>query len=84
MNLRMRFHSWRRLIGLGRVSIPPQEKNPLNRWLVRGYRPFLDRVLGRPVVTIVVGIVLHALTAFPIMRLGGEFLPPLDQGGLLR
>ena len=28
-----------------RGSIPPEERNPLNRWLVRAYRPLLDRVL---------------------------------------
>jgi Cu(I)/Ag(I) efflux system membrane protein CusA/SilA len=66
-----------------RGRIPPEEKNPLNRWLVRGYRPVLDRVLGRPRTTIVIGIVLLAFTAFPILRLGGEFMPPLDEGDLL-
>ena len=31
-----------------RGRIPAEERNPLNRWLVRGYRPVLDRVLERP------------------------------------
>jgi Cu(I)/Ag(I) efflux system membrane protein CusA/SilA len=66
-----------------RGKIPPEEKNPLNRWLVRGYRPLLDRVLIHPRITIAVGVVLLALTIFPILRLGGEFMPPLDEGDLL-
>ena len=35
------------------------------------------------VPTIGVGVVLLALTAVPILRLGGEFMPPLDEGDLL-
>ncbi|MFC4312545.1 efflux RND transporter permease subunit [Steroidobacter flavus] len=66
-----------------RGRIPAEDKNPLNRWLVRGYRPLLDRVLERPVVTIAVGVVLLAFTAVPILRLGSEFMPPLDEGDLL-
>ncbi|MGH8239963.1 MAG: efflux RND transporter permease subunit, partial [Steroidobacteraceae bacterium] len=66
-----------------RGKIPPEEKNPLNRWLVRAYRPVLNRVLLHPRITIVAGVVLLALTAFPFLRLGGEFMPPLDEGDVL-
>ena len=66
-----------------RGKIPPEEKSPLNRWLVRAYRPLLERVLVHPRTTIVVGLVLLALTAFPFVRLGGEFMPPLDEGDVL-
>jgi Cu(I)/Ag(I) efflux system membrane protein CusA/SilA len=66
-----------------RGNVPREEKNPLNRWLQRGYRPVLERVLARPTTTIVVAVVLLAITAFPILRLGGEFMPPLDEGDLL-
>ncbi len=66
-----------------RGRIPSEDGNPLNRWLVRGYRPLLERVLLRPWTTIIVGIVLLAITAFPILQLGGEFMPPLDEGDVL-
>jgi copper/silver efflux system protein len=66
-----------------RGTIPPEDRNPLNRWLVRAYRPLLDRVLGHPRATLAVAIVLLALTALPVARLGGEFMPPLDEGDLL-
>ena len=66
-----------------RGRIPREDRNPLNRWLVRAYRPLLDRVLARPRAAIAVGVVLLALTAFPFLRLGGEFMPPLDEGDLL-
>jgi len=66
-----------------RGKIPPEEKNPLNRWLVRGYRPLLDRVLIHPRITIAIGVVLLAFTIVPILHLGAEFMPPLDEGDLL-
>jgi copper/silver efflux system protein len=66
-----------------RGRIPAEDRNPLNRWLVRGYRPVLERVLRYPRATIAVGIVLLALTIIPIVKLGGEFMPPLDEGDLL-
>jgi Cu(I)/Ag(I) efflux system membrane protein CusA/SilA len=66
-----------------RGRIPPEDRNPFNRWLMRGYRPLLDRVLMRPRTTIAIGVALLALTAFPILRLGGEFLPAFDEGDVL-
>ena len=66
-----------------RGKIPPEDRNPLNRWLVHGYRPVLERVLARPRTTIVIGVLLLAITAIPILQLGGEFMPPLDEGDLL-
>jgi Cu(I)/Ag(I) efflux system membrane protein CusA/SilA len=66
-----------------RGRIPRESDNPLSRWLVRGYRPVLERVLQRPGTTIAVGVILLAITAFPILQLGGEFMPPLDEGDVL-
>jgi Cu(I)/Ag(I) efflux system membrane protein CusA/SilA len=66
-----------------RGRIPREERNPLNRALVRTYRPLLDRVLRAPGMTVAVSLALLGLTAIPVLRLGGEFLPPLDEGDLL-
>jgi copper/silver efflux system protein len=66
-----------------RGRIPEEDRNPLNRWLVRGYRPALERVLQRPWTAIAIGVVVLVLTAFPILRLGAEFMPPLDEGDIL-
>ena len=66
-----------------RGRIPAEERNPLNRGLMRIYRPMLDRVLQSPRATIVVSLVLLALTVIPILRLGGEFMPALDEGDIL-
>ena len=66
-----------------RGRIPDEQKNPLNRVLIRAYRPLLDAVLRWPRATIAVALVLLAATAWPMLRIGGEFMPPLDEGDLL-
>ena len=66
-----------------RGRIPHETSNPINRFLMAAYRPLLEAVLRFPKLTLVVAAVLLALTAIPVSRLGGEFLPALDEGDLL-
>ncbi|MBV6323748.1 efflux RND transporter permease subunit [Duganella violaceipulchra] len=66
-----------------RGRIPDEQKNPLNRWLIALYRPLLEIVLRRPKTTLVVAGLIAFVTIWPMSRLGGEFMPPLDEGDLL-
>lgn len=66
-----------------RGKLPDEARNPLNRWLIAAYRPLLDAVLARPKTTLAVAALLFLTAAWPVSRLGGEFLPPLDEGDLL-
>jgi Cu(I)/Ag(I) efflux system membrane protein CusA/SilA len=66
-----------------RGRIPDEHSNPLNRWLIAAYRPALAAVLRHPVPTLVVATLVLAASAWPLSRLGGEFMPPLDEGDLL-
>ena len=66
-----------------RGRIPDEHQNPLNRWLIRSYSPLLDAVLRRPKTTLAVAALALLSTAWPISRLGSEFMPPLDEGDLL-
>ena len=66
-----------------RGRIPEEQKNPLNRVLIKAYRPLLDAVLRWPRATIAIAVLLLAATAWPMLRIGGEFMPPLDEGDLL-
>jgi Cu(I)/Ag(I) efflux system membrane protein CusA/SilA len=66
-----------------RGRIPAEQKNPLNRWLIALYRPLLEIVLRRPKATLIVAGLIAILTIWPMSRLGGEFMPPLDEGDLL-
>ena len=66
-----------------RGRIPDERKNPLNRLLIVLYRPLLDGVLRFPKSTLAVAAVIAAISVWPMSRLGGEFMPPLDEGDLL-
>jgi Cu(I)/Ag(I) efflux system membrane protein CusA/SilA len=66
-----------------RGRIPEEQKNPLNRFLIAVYRPLLEGVLRFPKTTLVVAVAIAAMTIWPMSRLGGEFMPPLDEGDLL-
>ncbi len=66
-----------------RGRIPAEHKNPLNRFLIALYRPLLDGVLRFPKITLFAALIVAAVTIWPMNRLGGEFMPPLDEGDLL-
>ena len=66
-----------------RGRIPGEHANPIIRWLIAGYRPQLRWALRWPKATLAIAAVLLAATAYPIAQLGGEFMPPLDEGDLL-
>jgi Cu(I)/Ag(I) efflux system membrane protein CusA/SilA len=68
---------------LVRGRIRPQEANPLNRSLMRVYRPVIAWVLGHPWQILAGAGVVLAATVLPWSRLGSEFMPPLDEGSLL-
>ncbi|EWS55980.1 efflux RND transporter permease subunit [Methylibium sp. T29] len=66
-----------------RGRIPKETANPVNRFLIAVYRPALEAVLRFPKATLLAAAVVLAATLVPLMRLGGEFMPPLDEGDLL-
>ncbi|CAM3639437.1 efflux RND transporter permease subunit [Roseateles saccharophilus] len=66
-----------------RGHIPKETVNPVNRWLIAVYRPALEAALRFPKATLGVAALVLAVTALPVARLGGEFMPPLDEGDLL-
>jgi len=68
---------------LVRGTIRSEQRNPLNRFLIAIYRPLLALVLRRPRVALAIGMLAIALSVVPALRLGSEFMPPLDEGTLL-
>ena len=66
-----------------RGPLPAEQRNPLNRVLIRLYRPALEVVLRRPLVTLAGAALILLSSLWPLNHLGGEFLPPLDEGDLL-
>ncbi len=66
-----------------RGRIAPEHKNPINRMLIGVYRPFIDAVLKHPLAILAVAALMIASAAWPLTRIGGEFMPDLDEGDLL-
>jgi Cu(I)/Ag(I) efflux system membrane protein CusA/SilA len=66
-----------------RGHITPENRNPVNRVLIAGYRPFINMVLKAPYAVIVISVLLVIGAAWPLSRLGSEFMPDLDEGDLL-
>ncbi|HEY8051851.1 MAG TPA: efflux RND transporter permease subunit [Steroidobacteraceae bacterium] len=66
-----------------RGRIPNERSNPINRGLIAVYHSVLIRVLAFPKTVLAVALVVLLATAYPATHIGGEFLPPLDEGDLL-
>jgi len=66
-----------------RGHITPEHKNPVNRILIAGYKPFIDLVLHSPKKVIVVSLLLVVVGLWPLTKLGSEFMPDLDEGDLM-
>ena len=66
-----------------RGRIPEERANPLNRFLIAAYRPLLDGVLRHPKATVLGAAAIAIVSIWPALQLGGEFMPPLDEGDLL-
>src|SRR5256714_5581761 len=66
-----------------RGKIAPEAKNPLNRFLISLYEPALNFVLRFRALVLLGAVLLLLLTIFPFVRLGKEFMPPLNEGTLL-
>src|SRR5213595_1345139 len=66
-----------------RGKITPEIKNPINRFLIWAYQPFVNFVLRFRWLTLIVALIIMGATIFPFRQLGKEFMPPLNEGTLL-
>ena len=64
-------------------KIMPEERNPVNRFLIRIYRPLIRWVLHYRLSTLMITVAVLGITIIPIKNLGTEFMPPLNEGDLL-
>ena len=65
-----------------RGRIIPEQKNPLNRFLIWLYRPIIKAVLSAETLTILLALAVMAVTLWPASQLGSEFMPTLNEGTL--
>lgn len=66
-----------------RGRIPSEDRNPINRFLIRIYQPLLARVLAAPKATLAIAVLLLLVSLWPLSRIGSEFLPAMEEGDLL-
>ncbi|HYO93145.1 MAG TPA: efflux RND transporter permease subunit [Polyangiaceae bacterium] len=66
-----------------RGKIRSEAQHPVSRAIRAVYEPFVHVALRRPITTLAIGA-FAMLSAVPLaLRLGREFMPPLDEGDLL-
>lgn len=68
---------------LMRGKITPEERNPVNRVMLRLYRPVVTFALKHKIWFLVSSVVIVLTIIFPFSQLGSEFMPPLDEGTIL-
>src|SRR6266436_3899718 len=71
------------MVWLIRGKITPETRNPVNRFLIWAYRPFVNCVLRFRWLTLIVALLIMAATVYPFTKLGKEFMPPLNEGDIL-
>lgn len=71
------------LICLAKQRIIPEAKNPISRFFIWIYRPFIYRVLKWRKTTILIVFLILGISIYPASKLGSEFMPPLNEGDLL-
>lgn len=63
--------------------IRAEQENPINRGLIRLYRPTLEWVLEKPRLTVLVAAIALLVSLVPMSRIGAEFMPAMDEGDIL-
>ncbi|TDH62325.1 efflux RND transporter permease subunit [Dankookia rubra] len=66
-----------------RGRILPERRNPVNRLLIWLYRPLIALILRAKTLTVLVALLVVGVTAWPLARLGSEFMPTLNEGTLM-
>jgi Cu(I)/Ag(I) efflux system membrane protein CusA/SilA len=66
-----------------RGHVSDESHHPVNRWLTAAYTPVVRFVFDHRVKVVVAALLTMVLTAPAALRLGNEFMPPLNEGVIL-
>lgn len=66
-----------------RGKILPEAKNPVNRFLHTIHAPVLALAIRWKYFALIIALSLLVVSAYPVMKLGSEFMPPLNEGDIL-
>lgn len=71
------------MVWLLRGKIRPEESNPINRWLIRLYRPVVSGAIRMRWLIMLLAVLAVAGSIPLYQQLGSEFMPPLNEGTIL-
>jgi Cu(I)/Ag(I) efflux system membrane protein CusA/SilA len=66
-----------------RGSVTPEDRNPVNRGLIRVYQPVIHTIIDSPRSSLAMAALVLVVGFWPASQLGSEFMPPLDEGDLM-
>ena len=66
-----------------RGNIRSEEKHPVSRAIRAAYQPFVYVALRKPLTTLAIGVFAVLSAIPPLLALGHEFMPPLNEGDIL-
>ena len=66
-----------------RGKVLPEGRNPVNRLLHTLHAPLLRFAMQWRWFTLLLALLLLGGSVYPVMKLGSEFMPPLDEGDIL-
>ena len=66
-----------------RGKVHEEDTNPINRWLTAAYAPVVRFVVAHRGWVVGAAVLVMAFTAPAVLRLGNEFMPPLNEGVIL-
>src|SRR5688572_6556008 len=71
------------MVVLLRGKVRPENRHPVSRFFIFLYAPILRGCLKWKKLTLLISLLILAGSIPLVMRLGREFMPPLDEGSLL-
>ncbi len=66
-----------------RGQVRSEANHPVSKAILRVYAPFVYVALRRPITTLLIGVLAMASTVPIFLKLGSEFMPPLNEGDVL-
>ena len=66
-----------------RGKIIDEKHNPLNNAFLTIYKPLIHFTLRYPKRILLVAVLLMLSVAYPLQKIGSEFMPPLDEGDIM-
>jgi len=66
-----------------RGKTPAEDRNPVNRFCIWLYMPFIRFALRHKFISMSIAFLLLAITIVPWTKIGSEFMPPLHEGDIL-